>query len=437
MTATAPQSVNPASLVTSRVGGGVSGLSGPVGPDPGHVPAVRIVSRFQPGHGWVQSGSNGTISDDVGVFMLGGQSLNLTTTAAQNYTFARRTGISPAIDLTAYDLRLWVRVADVSRLSQLLIYVSSTGFGSSSNANFNVLAAGNYPIIRSGEWACVTFGRNEFVKGTQGAGPATDYAAINALQVGIVNKTGGAAASVNIQAVDVVQRPARGYVSFTFDDGFENVFTKAKPVMDKYGYAGTCFVIADIIGNAGYMSHAQLRALERQGWEVAAHSMTLADHNLSQGLKSLSTSALRANLLAQRQWLWANGYRGTGIAYPRGAFDTDMLAEVRKVYRYGRTVTRPGGMETVPPPDPYLLRPYEVFTSTTTSQVAAAVDASANDRRWTILEFHQVVDATSVGAQLETTVVDFTAMVDDVAARGGVVVLPVGDVLSRAQGGGA
>ncbi len=67
----------------------------------------------------------------------------------------------------------------------------------------------------------------------------------------------------------------RGGVVFTFDDGAASLFTKAYPIMHKYGIEGTAFVVGNWMGETnsfGTITFAQARTLQWNGWEIANHT---------------------------------------------------------------------------------------------------------------------------------------------------------------------
>lgn len=416
-----------AGVLRSPYGGAVSGVVGPVGTRPYSKPPNTVVSRFQSGHGWSQSSGNGSVSDDTSEYLFGTQSLKLTTDgAAAGLCSARKTGLT-AIDLTTQNIRLWVRLSSTTAVSQILVYASSADFAGNVFASTGLTPSGNYPQLRSGEWACLVFGKEQFT--TNGGGGAPAWNSINSFQVSVSDNASGVV-TLNVGALDVVPRPAVSYCSFTFDDGFSGVYDEARPIMDAYGYTGTVFIIADVIGNSGFMTMAQLKKLESVGWEVAAHSATLAQHDQATGLLSSDIDGYRWNLLTQRQWLWANGFRGTGLAFPRGANNAAMREETRKVYSYARSVNQPAGSESFPPADPYQLRAHEIYRTTTTSAINTIVDTAVAGNRWAILEFHNINDSPSVSNDFQYSTANFQTVVDHIASTD-MVVLPVCDVMAE------
>ena len=81
------------------------------------------------------------------------------------------------------------------------------------------------------------------------------------------------------QGADLPLRP----VVITFDDGYRDVYQHALPVMERYGYTGTLYLIVEQIGVGGYMNKKQLKELVDRGWEVGSHSETHSNLRKSHG----------------------------------------------------------------------------------------------------------------------------------------------------------
>jgi peptidoglycan/xylan/chitin deacetylase (PgdA/CDA1 family) len=67
--------------------------------------------------------------------------------------------------------------------------------------------------------------------------------------------------------------PAKSLV-FTFDDGYLDNYLNAFPLLKRYGFKGTFYVVSGKIGTDGYMTWAQLREMQAAGMEIGAHTMT-------------------------------------------------------------------------------------------------------------------------------------------------------------------
>jgi peptidoglycan/xylan/chitin deacetylase (PgdA/CDA1 family) len=63
-------------------------------------------------------------------------------------------------------------------------------------------------------------------------------------------------------------------IILTFDDGPVSNFTNALPIMQKYNFTGTSYVVYNYIGGNNYMSADQIRALAAAGWEIGSHGLS-------------------------------------------------------------------------------------------------------------------------------------------------------------------
>jgi len=63
-------------------------------------------------------------------------------------------------------------------------------------------------------------------------------------------------------------------VCITFDDGCETDLVAAAPLLAEFGFHATFYVTAGFLDTPGYMTSAQLRELDSQGFEIGCHSMT-------------------------------------------------------------------------------------------------------------------------------------------------------------------
>lgn len=66
-------------------------------------------------------------------------------------------------------------------------------------------------------------------------------------------------------------------VLLTFDDGYLDNFTVAAPILAKYGFPGTFYIVTDRIGATDYMSREQIVELDRMGMDIGSHSVSHRD----------------------------------------------------------------------------------------------------------------------------------------------------------------
>ncbi len=63
----------------------------------------------------------------------------------------------------------------------------------------------------------------------------------------------------------------------TFDDGHLNNYTTAFPIMQKYGFTGVLYLVANYLGADQYMNADQIKEMAAAGWEVGSHSISHSD----------------------------------------------------------------------------------------------------------------------------------------------------------------
>jgi peptidoglycan/xylan/chitin deacetylase (PgdA/CDA1 family) len=129
---------------------------------------------------------------------------------------------------------------------------------------------------------------------------------------------------------------SHGCVVFTFDDGYADTLTTAAPLMKRYGFGATCYVVSSALGtynswDAEYlrerkplMNRGQLDQWLAAGMEVGSHSLSHQRlHELPQDVARYeiaeSRSALRTML----------GVPIEHFAYPFGRFTADTVELVR------------------------------------------------------------------------------------------------------------
>ena len=89
-------------------------------------------------------------------------------------------------------------------------------------------------------------------------------------------------------------------IVITFDDGYEDNFLTALPIMEKQNMRGTFFVVTGKMGQPGYMNWQQARKMSESGMEIGSHTV---NHYT---LNEISLKELERELLASRLMLENN-----------------------------------------------------------------------------------------------------------------------------------
>jgi peptidoglycan/xylan/chitin deacetylase (PgdA/CDA1 family) len=63
-------------------------------------------------------------------------------------------------------------------------------------------------------------------------------------------------------------------VILSFDDGWGNQFTFAFPLLQKYGFTGTFFIVSGYLDHQNFMTTEQLKMMAAAGMTIGGHSRT-------------------------------------------------------------------------------------------------------------------------------------------------------------------
>lgn len=399
-----------------------------------------VITTFQSGHGYFSSlaaggSANVNYSTD---YLNGSQCVQLVSDGAGGNNYIKKNSISPTIDWTGKQPRIWVKFptpSDINNVQTLSVYISSDNVV----ANFWTAEFGNlntYPnwLSAEGDWCGVTIPWGALAANTTGT---PSIAASNAIWLKLIDKN-SSPVTVLFGGIEQVAQPANGVVSFTFDDGLSTVFSNARSKLSQYRYPATAYIIADVIGGSsvngdgtGYMTLQNLSDLqEKHGWEIGAHAYKVANHNLTNGFTDMAASALERELVGIRTWLQSNGFNSSDhLALPRGYHNATTAPLTRKYFLSTRTTWHPTLSETFPPADPNKLRIFYVLNSTSTASVQTAIDRAFTNKEWLILLFHDITSGSASGSTQYTTT-NFGTIVDYVNSKG-IAVRTVGDVIQN------
>jgi peptidoglycan/xylan/chitin deacetylase (PgdA/CDA1 family) len=127
-------------------------------------------------------------------------------------------------------------------------------------------------------------------------------------------------------------------VVLNFDDGRKTQFTHAKPVLDKYGFKATFYIVRNYVENKpGFMNWKEVTQLYEEGHDIGSHSMDHID------LSKLSKKDLKFEIGKSKECLEDHGIDVTSFAYPfkKGSNDNQVINVVSKYYEFARTAGSP------------------------------------------------------------------------------------------------
>ncbi len=114
-------------------------------------------------------------------------------------------------------------------------------------------------------------------------------------------------------------------VVLTFDDGHISNYDLAFPVLKKFGFTATFYIVAERIGKPWHMDRFQLRELVENGMEIGSHGLTHAY------LPLLNNNDVNAELIKSKCILEKCLSRKiSGFAYPGGHYTRSIVKSVQK-----------------------------------------------------------------------------------------------------------
>lgn len=126
-------------------------------------------------------------------------------------------------------------------------------------------------------------------------------------------------------------------VVLTFDDGYVSYYTNALPLLKKYKWPGTLFVITGSVGKQGMVTWDQVREAAAQGTEIGSHTIN------HPSLELLTGASLVQEITESRKVLEAEtGQRIEFFCYPAGKFNDEVVKTVREAGYLGAVTTQYG-----------------------------------------------------------------------------------------------
>jgi len=163
-----------------------------------------------------------------------------------------------------------------------------------------------------------------------------------------------------------------GAIVITFDDGYEDNYVNAFPVLKSYGFPATIFVATDLIGDADKrgiqrLSPAQLREMHASGL-IAIEPHTKSHPKLSQLDERATREEIQGSMMAIEDLL---GKKTTVFAYPYGNYN-DMTVRIVQESGMAAACTVEEGTVSAES-DPYRLPRNSVDRSTNMAQFRGKV----------------------------------------------------------------
>jgi peptidoglycan/xylan/chitin deacetylase (PgdA/CDA1 family) len=119
----------------------------------------------------------------------------------------------------------------------------------------------------------------------------------------------------------------------SFDDGLEDFYTTALPLLNKYGFTASNSVITGMIGSFEHMNEEQIRSCIGSGIEITSHTVDHPD------LSAINEDAVRYQVSASMEYLTSEfGIEVDAFVYPAGKYN-DLVVGILNEEGYKIAVT--------------------------------------------------------------------------------------------------
>jgi Predicted xylanase/chitin deacetylase len=131
----------------------------------------------------------------------------------------------------------------------------------------------------------------------------------------------------DINRINTIKKP----FMITFDDGYEDNFTNAYPILKKYGFKATIFMITNAINKPKFLTEQEIRQMQ-DIIDFQSHTVTHAH------LAKLDSAKIEYELSESKNILEKLlNKKVNAIAYPFGSYNNTVIDIAKKYYTYGLT----------------------------------------------------------------------------------------------------
>ncbi len=126
------------------------------------------------------------------------------------------------------------------------------------------------------------------------------------------------------------------HITLCFDDGYEDFYSIAAPMLREFGFTATVFVITDFIGRNNdwdfqfgghrfrHLNYLEIEELRRDGFEIESHTCTHPD------LRRLDKASLYDELIRSKEKLRSIGINASFFSYPFGLYNERVKEAVKE-----------------------------------------------------------------------------------------------------------
>jgi peptidoglycan/xylan/chitin deacetylase (PgdA/CDA1 family) len=126
----------------------------------------------------------------------------------------------------------------------------------------------------------------------------------------------------------VTPLPSRPVI-ITLDDGYQDLYTTAFPILTAHGFTAVAYIVTGFVGERGYVTQEEIREMDHAGIEIGAHTVNHAD------LARAPQPWLTYQVSESKSWLEKLvGHHVLDMAYPSGKYNAAAILAVERTGYY-------------------------------------------------------------------------------------------------------
>ena len=131
-------------------------------------------------------------------------------------------------------------------------------------------------------------------------------------------------------------------VILTFDDGYNDLYTAAFPVLKQHRFKAVAYIVSGFLGRPDNVTREQVLEMDRAGIEIASHTVDHVD--LTRVAAAQLTHQVADAKTALEQLV---GHPVVDFCYPSGQFSPSVVAAVQAAGYDTATTTQPGSVHSL------------------------------------------------------------------------------------------
>ena len=146
----------------------------------------------------------------------------------------------------------------------------------------------------------------------------------------------------------ITKNSNKKYFIITFDDGYEDIYINALPILKKYSYKSVCFFVPEFIGKyniwdenkedfikLNLMNIGQIKNWSNEGMSVGSHTSS------HKNLNKINYNEKLYQILSPKKFFFEKlSLNINSFSYPFGHFDNESVEIVKKNYDFAVTTKR-------------------------------------------------------------------------------------------------